>query len=107
MGIRSHKMENSLIKQKSRKDKKMQKIFAIKDLKMNFGGVFVAPNRAAAIRLFADTVNRQGTMLYEHAEDFDLYDIGEFDDDTGAIESKVTFIEHATNLKKAEEAPHL
>jgi hypothetical protein len=85
----------------------MQKIFAIKDLKMNFGGVFVAPNRAAAIRLFADTVNRQGSMLYEHSEDFDLYDIGEFDEDTGTIESKVTFIEHASNLKKVAETPQM
>lgn len=85
----------------------MQKIFAIKDLKMNFGGVFVAPNRAAAIRLFADTVNRQGSMLYEHSEDFDLYDIGEFDEDTGTIESKVMFIEHASNLKKVAETPHM
>ena len=85
----------------------MQKIFAIKDLKMNFGGVFVAPNRAAAIRLFADTVNNKGSMLNTHAEDFDLYDIGDFNDDTGEITSKVTFIEHASSLKKADEAPHM
>jgi hypothetical protein len=51
----------------------------------NFGTPFFVVARGQAIRSFSDEVNRQAAdnPLYNHADDFDLYELGEFDDDTG------------------------
>jgi hypothetical protein len=40
-----------------------------------------------AIRSFSDEVNRQAedNQLYNHSDDFDLYELGEFDDNTGLM----------------------
>ena len=38
----------------------------------------------AAVRSFGDEVNKKdGSPLSGHPEDFDLYELGEYDDDTG------------------------
>lgn len=46
------------------------------------------PSKGAAIRSFADEVNRvdPNNNLNKHPEDFDLYYLGEFDDETGTFE---------------------
>lgn len=44
-----------------------------------------------AIRSFGDEVNRadDGNMLYKHPEDFDLFELGTYDDSTGTYETFV------------------
>ena len=41
-----------------------------------------------AIRSFSDEVNRSAddNQLYNHSDDFDLYELGEFDDSTGLFQ---------------------
>jgi len=43
------------------------------------------PSVGVAIRSFSDEVNRKDpeNQLFNHPDDFDLYELGEFDDNTG------------------------
>jgi len=43
------------------------------------------PSTGVAIRSFSDEINRQAedNQFYNHPDDFDLYEFGEFDDNTG------------------------
>nr|QJB19301.1 MAG: nonstructural protein [Microvirus sp.] len=50
-----------------------------------YGRPMFVPSTGVAIRSFSDEVNRQDNenQLYNHPDDFDLYELGEFDDNTG------------------------
>jgi hypothetical protein len=50
-----------------------------------FNRPFFVPHRNVAIRDFTDEVNRSATdnQLNKHPDDFDLYLLGEFNDNTG------------------------
>jgi len=55
-----------------------------------FGRFFPIPHVNAAIRSFTDEVNRPGTAeqqndLFAHPDDFELYELGHFDDQLGAL----------------------
>lgn len=52
-----------------------------------FGRPFFVPSRAVAIRTFTDEVNRpdEQSNLYLHPDDFSLFVIGQFDDQSGAL----------------------
>lgn len=45
------------------------------------------PSIGVAIRSFTDEVNRNdpNNQLFNHADDFDLYELGEYDDQTSRI----------------------
>lgn len=62
------------------------KIFAIRDRAADvFGQPMFMPSTGVAIRGFSDEVNRvaDNNNLNKHPEDFDLYSLGEYDDETG------------------------
>lgn len=44
---------------------------------------------AAGVRSFTDEVNqaREGNQLHDHPEDFDLWQLGTFDDESGVFEN--------------------
>ncbi len=50
-----------------------------------YGRPMFVPSVGVAIRSFSDEVNRDDTenQLNRHPDDFDLYELGEFDDNTG------------------------
>ncbi len=50
-----------------------------------FGRPMFVPSIGVAIRSFSDEVNRQDpeNQLHNHPDDFDLYELGEFDDNSG------------------------
>jgi hypothetical protein len=52
-----------------------------------YGRPMFVPSVGVAIRSFSDEVNRQSddNQLYNHCDDFDLYELGEFDDNTGTF----------------------
>lgn len=63
-------------------------ICAVRDSAMNaFMRPFVVPAVGMAIRSFSDEVNRvaEGNALNAHPEDYELYSIGTFDEETGAV----------------------
>lgn len=66
-----------------------QIIVSVKDnAAQAFGRPVFVPSSAVAIRSFRDEVNRKDSTddLAKHPSDFDLYEIGSFDDSTGIIE---------------------
>ena len=66
----------------------MPYIFAIKDKKANtFDQPFPAVNNSVACRMFADLVNRQDNLIGQHPEDFDLYQLAYFDQETGLFKA--------------------
>lgn len=52
-----------------------------------FGQPMFRPSIGAAIRGFADELNRaaQDNVMYQHPEDFDMYDLGVYDDGDGSF----------------------
>lgn len=53
-----------------------------------FGRPFYVPAVGVAIRSFQDEVNRPSddSQIHQHPDDFDLFELGEFDDGTGKFE---------------------
>lgn len=67
----------------------IQIICAVKDRAADaFGRPLFVPSVGLAIRSFADEVNRSDSenQMFNHSDDFDLYELGQFDDNTGIIE---------------------
>lgn len=65
-------------------------IVSIKDRAADaFNRPIFVPTANMAIRSFMDEVNRDApdNQMFVHPEDFDLYEIGIFDDSNGRIES--------------------
>ncbi len=50
-----------------------------------YGRPMFVPSVGVAIRSFSDEVNRKDpdNQLFNHSDDFDLYELGEFDDNSG------------------------
>lgn len=66
----------------------MQFIVSVKDRAADvFNRPFFVPHRNVAIRDFTDEVNRGAAdnQLNKHPDDFDLYLLGQFDDNTGVF----------------------
>lgn len=61
-------------------------IYSIKDSKVGFTPPTVDQNDGSAIRNFAYAINNGGIMNYS-PNDFDLYKIGEFNDESGIVNS--------------------
>jgi hypothetical protein len=64
-------------------------IVAVFDKASNaFGQPIFAPAKGVALRSFTDEVNKnyENNQMYHHPDDFTLYDLGMFDDNTGHFE---------------------
>jgi len=74
---------------------------AVKDIKSNnFNRPFPEINRVNAVRGLSIVVNDPNTQLHHFPQDFELFQIGTFDDETGKLESSIQFIESALTLSK-------
>jgi hypothetical protein len=53
-----------------------------------FARPMFVPSIGVAIRSFSDEINRQAedNQLYQHPDDFDLYDLGVFDDSDASFQ---------------------
>lgn len=59
-------------------------IYTIKDTKAEcYLPPFTMRTDGEAIRAFDDTVQREGTAIHDHPEDFCLFKVGEFNQGTG------------------------
>ncbi len=62
-------------------------IFSIYDKKTAvYSKPFYCLTTAEAIRTFGDAVNERESPFYKHPEDYDLWQIGTFEDTSGAID---------------------
>jgi len=52
-----------------------------------YGRPMFVPSSGVAIRSFSDEINRSDAenQLYNHPDDFDLYEFGDFDDNSGSF----------------------
>ena len=80
----------------------MTNIYSIKDTKIGFSTIFTAPNNFVAIRMFADTCEQSDTLFAKHPEDFEIYKLGELNDESGEIKPEVTYLERATTFMKGK-----
>jgi hypothetical protein len=67
----------------------IQIICAVKDRAADaFGRPLFVPSIGLAVRSFSDEVNRSDpeNQMFNHSDDFDLYEIGVYDDNTGIIQ---------------------
>lgn len=62
------------------------KILAVHDSKVNaFSQPFFLRTQAEAMRGWIEVVNEPSTQFNKHPEDFNLFLLGDFDEDTGLI----------------------
>ncbi|QCQ85032.1 nonstructural protein [Blackfly microvirus SF02] len=63
-------------------------IFVVKDRATDvFGQPMFLVSSGQAVRSFTDEINRQAedNQLYRHPDDFDLYELGEFENEEGSF----------------------
>lgn len=72
------------------------KLYSIKDTKIGFTQIFILPNNAAAIRWFGEIALDEKNPIGKHPEDYQLFAMGELNEETGEITSKIDFLENAT-----------
>ena len=56
----------------------------------SFSPPFFAQTKGLAIRSFADLVNDPNTSVHKYPDQFTLFEIGEFHDDTGVLSATKT-----------------
>jgi hypothetical protein len=85
----------------------MQKLYTLYDCKSEtYAAPILHRARGEALRAFSDGINSPGHTLNKYPEDFTLFEIGEWDDQTGEIklyDARVT-VANAIDLK-IEELP--
>ena len=75
-------------------------IYVVRDLKTGFMTPTTDFNDASARRNFEHAVMQRNSLMYTHAEDYELFKIGQYDSDTGYIESQMpTMICAGTDVK--------
>jgi hypothetical protein len=83
----------------------IQIILSVKDTAAQaFGRPMFVPTAALAVRSFRDEVNRSdaNNEMFKHPDDFELYELGSFDDSTGLIEPmSPRLVARAKDLKES------
>lgn len=74
------------------------KVYALKDSLTGFGTIFADKNKLNALRGLKDALASGEGTVAKHPEDFELWELGEFDTDTGIITSNTELVEKAINI---------
>lgn len=78
-------------------------IYSIKDTKLGkFAQPFNAPNDAIAKRMLNSTIKAGGNNIADYPEDFQLFKLGQYDEETGELTTENKFIANATEFKIRE-----
>ena len=68
----------------------LHKIFVVRDAKVEaYAKPIFVRSRGEGLRSFTDAVNDNTTEFARHPEDYALFEIGVYDDDTGLVEPHV------------------
>lgn len=69
----------------------IQKIFSVYDRAANaYLQPFFMPARGLAIRAFTDLVNDEKNQFHKHPEDYQLFELGSYDDVAGKLDCKAS-----------------
>lgn len=82
--------------------KTMKNLYSIKDVKAGFITIFIAGNDLLALRYLNDDVNNPKSPLNIHAEDYELYKVGEMCYENGELQSETKFLARAIDYKKTQ-----
>lgn len=64
----------------------MMKVLSVRDRAVDaFGTPIFVQAVGQAVRSFSDEVNREGSPFHAHPEDYDLFLIGDYDEQTGTL----------------------
>ena len=64
------------------------KVCSVRDSALDaFSRPFFVPTNAMAIRGFRDQANQPETEIFKHPMDYELFELGEFDEETGKFEN--------------------
>lgn len=84
----------------------IQVIVSVKDTAAQaFGRPIFVPSTAVAVRSFRDEINRKDSTedMAKHPEDFELYELGSFDDSNGDIAViEPRLVARAKDLRESE-----
>lgn len=71
-----------------------------------YNSMFFPKNIGTAIRGFGDACRDPKTVLHAHPEDYSLYHIGHFDDESGQVQNVIppVFLARATEFKQSNPA---
>lgn len=84
------------------------KAFSVYDVKAKFYGKPVYQRNAAeAIRAFETECNAPESQLCKYPQDFVLFEIGEYDDETGILTSETAHISLGSALQYTKTSPSL
>lgn len=67
-------------------------IYSVRDVKVGFMAPYADQSEASAVRGFSYAINGNNGLMNFSPKDFDLYEVGLFDTDTGTIESCIPVI---------------
>lgn len=77
-------------------------LFSIKDAKSGtFGAPFSSPNGGSATRTVSMAMEDKTSLLSRYPSDFELWSMGELNEETGFIDSKTEFIVNLSTIKAA------
>lgn len=62
-------------------------IYSIRDVHTGFMSPAIDQNDASAVRNFRHAAMQSQSLMHSHTKDYDLFCVGEFDTDTGVINS--------------------
>lgn len=83
-------------------------IFAVRDAKLGeFLNPFFLPTKMMALRGFSDECQRADCPLSAHPEDYELFELGEFEPESGRLiphQSPIS-VGHATEYARRAEGP--
>ena len=78
----------------------IQKVFTVFDAKAKaYLQPFFMPTTGMATRAFTDLCNDQNHMFNHHPEDYSLFEIAEYDDQTARYTENSTFVPLGTGLE--------
>lgn len=82
-------------------------ILAVKDRAADaFMQPFFAPTEAMAVRSFEEECGKADSVFSKHPTDFDLYWLGSFDDNKGAVTpGEIRMVRRAQDVKRADVVP--
>lgn len=84
------------------------KMYAVYDSKVEtYAQPFFLPTNGAAIRSWIGAVNDETTMFAKHPEDYTLFELGEYDDETGKTENLHTPKSLGTALEYKKSTPNI
>lgn len=60
-------------------------LYSVRDVKTGFLSLTSDYNDASAMRNFAHACMQKSSLMFTHPRDYELYNVGQFDNDTGVI----------------------